>query len=321
MNRFRFMNVGQGLFYHGKIDDFNFVYDCGTRTINGYRYLNNCIQNEFSNEKEIGVLFVSHLDEDHINGYNELRKAILIKRVILPYLGKNNAFVYTLFHCLCDGDNDLVDVLYSAYKLQDDFYEEVNGLYTGEFCGHQKWIFKCFSKQIQAAVINNICSDVLIEVNKALKTTYTSLSEKIIRDYFDKNGYLTIKGIYKKYFSDLNESCLCLLHYPAGDFSNITLLTGDACFDKGMRKYVNNQLGNNSIKYFQVPHHGAKKNWSRLWTIKKKSINFYLSYGLGNGHNHPSSVVIDDIINKFGMEPNSSFQSVKPYFPWNEYII
>jgi len=92
---FKFHNVGQGLFYSGRLTygkaSFNFVYDCGAWEYGKADYYRNLIKNvikgEFSKYDKIDLLIISHLHADHTNGLlyllNRVRK---VDTVILPYL-------------------------------------------------------------------------------------------------------------------------------------------------------------------------------------------------------------------------------------------
>ena len=81
---FTFHNVGQGLFYTGKIDDFNFVYDCGS--LSKYKkYLFDSVNNYVGNVKKLNLLIISHLHIDHISGLDTLLNRVKVDKVILPY--------------------------------------------------------------------------------------------------------------------------------------------------------------------------------------------------------------------------------------------
>lgn len=87
--------VGQGAFYsehfilkNGK--EVNVVYDCGAD-----QPWNDALEREISHFYEcknniIDALFISHFDQDHVNGIHDLvnKRGIQIKKVILPVLEK-----------------------------------------------------------------------------------------------------------------------------------------------------------------------------------------------------------------------------------------
>lgn len=77
--------VGQGNFWQGSIDarnqTINWVYDCGSTNIHALR-------REIETVRDVSqdLLFISHLDADHINGIDSLLNATSVKEVVLPYL-------------------------------------------------------------------------------------------------------------------------------------------------------------------------------------------------------------------------------------------
>ncbi len=82
---FTFHNVGQGLFYSGRIDQFNFVYDCGASK-QDKRYLEKSIVEYKHEVDKLDLLILSHLHEDHVLGLYSLLKDINVHTVVLPYL-------------------------------------------------------------------------------------------------------------------------------------------------------------------------------------------------------------------------------------------
>jgi len=94
---FTFHNVGQGLFYSGRINNFNFVYDCGSETRPHLKKsVNEYIKNKLNNEK-IDLLVLSHLHDDHIAGLKFFFDTkISFKTVILPYLSPFERLIVTL---------------------------------------------------------------------------------------------------------------------------------------------------------------------------------------------------------------------------------
>jgi hypothetical protein len=87
---FKFHNVGQGLFYTGKLEygnaSFNFVYDCGSEKES---LVKKAIDREFRcfrGNNYIDLLIISHLHKDHTSGIPHLLKRTKVGTVILPYL-------------------------------------------------------------------------------------------------------------------------------------------------------------------------------------------------------------------------------------------
>ena len=67
---FKFHPVGFGLFTSGKIENFRFVYDCGTKSTQAF--VENAIDSEFQAGDVIDLLVISHFHKDHISGIKKL---------------------------------------------------------------------------------------------------------------------------------------------------------------------------------------------------------------------------------------------------------
>ena len=86
--QFIFHNAGQGLFYSGKINGFEFVYDCGSIRKQHLTDIVLDYKNALLNGK-LNLLILSHLHEDHVSGLHALfnrNPKTSVERVILPYL-------------------------------------------------------------------------------------------------------------------------------------------------------------------------------------------------------------------------------------------
>lgn len=86
--QYLFHNVGQGLFYSGKIYDFEFVYDCGSTRKQHLTDLVLDYKRTVQNSK-VDLLVLSHLHDDHIAGLHALfcrKPKTSVERVILPYV-------------------------------------------------------------------------------------------------------------------------------------------------------------------------------------------------------------------------------------------
>ncbi len=94
---FKFHNVGQGLFYTGRLKygraSFNFVYDCGSEKTS---LVKGAIDQEFRHNNHVDLLVISHLHKDHISGVPYLSKKARINTVILPYLSPIERLAVTL---------------------------------------------------------------------------------------------------------------------------------------------------------------------------------------------------------------------------------
>lgn len=103
--KFSFFKAGQGSFYGGRIWNhetdqvFTVVYDCGTSPFiaGNNQSLNNEIDHfKYSphyfplNNDEIELLFISHLDYDHVSGLKRLLTEFKVKNIILPYIDKEH---------------------------------------------------------------------------------------------------------------------------------------------------------------------------------------------------------------------------------------
>jgi len=89
---FLFNNVGQGLFYSGKISNDNeeayIVYDCGMGHKPAKKLLNSALCAAFPRKNtHLNMLVISHFDSDHVDGLSELMKRISrIDLVVMPYM-------------------------------------------------------------------------------------------------------------------------------------------------------------------------------------------------------------------------------------------
>ena len=91
-----FYPIGQGAFYAERFTEeedginFNMVYDCGAGIhLNGTTTGHNVVRNAFSSKDEIDILFVSHLDTDHVNEIPTLLTSCKVKKVILPLVSRS----------------------------------------------------------------------------------------------------------------------------------------------------------------------------------------------------------------------------------------
>ena len=320
-NEFTFQSVGHGLFYTGRLLDgkFNFVYDCGGNK----DPLKKAIDNYIKNAEDIDFLVVSHLDRDHICGVYDLWTKLgeKIKKIYLPYLGRDESVIkLTIANFLLTiserDDNELLGI----FRLWVSLYMGgISGISTEIIAqgnevicpspenGQPYWYFKMFNKNIP-----------VIDINKIEEKIKKKLDIKKIEEYLlNTEGRQTLRNIYEEHCSSVNNSSTILIHYPANnsfipencgcclhnkllnEHPIITILTGDAEFDKDMLFEMQDIVNNipnqeNGIKIFQVPHHGGLGNWDSMES-EKFSFDFYvISFRYGD-EKHPNNKVLSEL--------------------------
>ena len=103
--------VGQGAFYTEKFICENggqklFVYDCGAKNCD-CKYLEVELSSYFQKNKVIDIFFVSHFDEDHINGIEQLKNlGVKIKTVVVPLIDQKNKWFY-----ICTGGASVIGAI------------------------------------------------------------------------------------------------------------------------------------------------------------------------------------------------------------------
>jgi len=119
--KFSFFKAGQGSFYGGRIWEhennkvFTVVYDCGTSSfiVGNSQSLNEEITHfkyqphYFVHNNEIELLFISHLDYDHVSGLKRLLKEFRVKNIILPYIEKQHRQFFLVSFPENNDPNDL----------------------------------------------------------------------------------------------------------------------------------------------------------------------------------------------------------------------
>lgn len=104
--------VGQGAFYTEEFFDndhnrmHTVVFDCGSKTRFGRsNCINKVVSGAFVEGQTIDILFISHFDNDHVNGISEiLKNRRHIGYVVLPQLDGNEWF-YTIENSITSGEN------------------------------------------------------------------------------------------------------------------------------------------------------------------------------------------------------------------------
>ena len=120
-----FLPVGQGAFYIEQFNEYggnkvNVVYDCGSLT--SKKIVQEEIKSNFYEGEEILLVFISHLDADHINGLEFLMKYCNVKNIVFPLIPKPERYLLSLKY-LCESDeNDLEDF---SFRVISNPYDAV----------------------------------------------------------------------------------------------------------------------------------------------------------------------------------------------------
>lgn len=104
-----FFPIGQGAFYAEIHGEFNIVYDCGNwKQTNLSKKI---VKQSFTKNDDIDILFISHLDWDHISLLETLKKTVKsIHNVILPLLHDDKKiFLRKVYHGLGYSSLDIID--------------------------------------------------------------------------------------------------------------------------------------------------------------------------------------------------------------------
>lgn len=139
-----FLSVGQGAFYcecfgkKGDVDTINIVYDCGSLT--NVKIVEREIKNNFRQGEIIEALFISHLDEDHINGVPFLLKYCNVKRIYFPLITSQNRKLMEIYYHVNNVDGFIFEFFTDPYEtvrnLSPDAPAEVIGI--GEASGENE---------------------------------------------------------------------------------------------------------------------------------------------------------------------------------------
>lgn len=140
-----FLPVGQGAFYREVFDLGNekktIIYDCGS--LPNKSIIEKQIRNEFSKGDVIDAVFISHFDEDHINGLPFLLKHCKVNNLFFPLITDSDkvylklkalistdeyGFLYNLIENPFQTIKDLVPPQYnfSLYQIESEYTQSSN---------------------------------------------------------------------------------------------------------------------------------------------------------------------------------------------------
>jgi hypothetical protein len=297
--------VGQGAFYTERIivDDrcYNIVYDCGAgNRKQASTVLKREIASYYTHNDIIDILFVSHFDNDHINGIRELMKHTRgIKNIVVPLIDKSDFW----FYCVENDNfrsfyNSLEEIAEKVYKVKSAFEDDrnINDIRPLDLSEGEKGVFTIqnatkmlLGRDIDWCYIpfnydqKNRISILKIELSKyGITEDVLCDNWEVIAEHLDE-----IKKAYKNVVSDgANKTSLILYSGGSGGdydceihqynwpfyYYDPYVLRVEGCLyfgDNDLNQLnllcdLQQQLGplNYRIGTIQVPHHGAIKNFN-----------------------------------------------------------
>lgn len=87
--------VGQGGFAGERIEDYVVVFDCGS--ISSTSMVESCIDRVYREIDHVDLLFISHFDNDHVNGIRYLLSYLTVKRAVVSWIPKELRAAYGVY--------------------------------------------------------------------------------------------------------------------------------------------------------------------------------------------------------------------------------
>lgn len=332
--------IGQGAFYSEQFKEkdkkiANIVYDCGCgldEKISDEGI--NVIHTAFNKTDVIDVLFISHFDQDHVNGIEALKNRVAqIKHVVMPLLSDEEKQIYILIYNIFTKKDvsHLINLITdpSSYFSAETKVIYINPISDNKEARNDLRFLEDVQREstlesFQALSLRSIGHWFYIPIyykedeRKVLfKQKLKSLGIEI--DNFNLNNYPIdeMRNVYHQITGETNENSLLLCSFTKENKCNSLIIynnqpqncpchlhsgclyTGDSTLYKGLIESLQVKLGAN-MKYIgiiQVPHHGSKSSCkNRILEISKQSMYYFLSYGEGNTYGHPNNDVIKELI-------------------------
>lgn len=286
---------------------------------------------ELSQKAKIKKLYLPYLGDS-----DEIKTLILANAVFRERAKTLNDNLYRVFNYMLslyrverrfsNDDRSAPETVFINENVVDSDNDSYYSIFQSiEF--NDYWKFSMIAKQISSAKYANL--------NNQLSTLLANENATYVIDLVKRpNGIDKIKKIYDTVFKNPNPTSIILIHQPLSnapsifpvldsfaylyldyishcdhdyhcflDYNhnihskrNISLLTGDACFDKKIISLVKDELNNYPVFVAQVPHHGARAEWRKFEKGKLNIKQYVISYGLGNTYNHPNKEAVDGII-------------------------
>ena len=274
--------VGHGGFAGEKIGNFVVAYDCGS--LSSTSMVENCVDHASEHVDHVDLLFISHFDNDHVNGLRYLLSQVKVKNAVVAWIkpelraayGVYTNGAYAAIIGLLRGDDVNVDEIGSEEREEETY--GVNDIW--------EWIAR---SMMTVAEFNSIIAQMQaigVDVPRLTKDPYYLENQKenintAFKDVFGAKGPNT-KGLImlsqrckdvKIQFTELFKGCWC--HNGCGccfgpqviDRLKATscLYVGDADLKNGTKNqlvqdFLKAHLKETMLLLMQIPHHGSQYN-------------------------------------------------------------
>ncbi|MBP7555389.1 MAG: hypothetical protein KA821_03965 [Chitinophagaceae bacterium] len=233
--------------------------------------------------------------------------------------------------------DDFVSISQNQLNPEQTLLSQVSGVRICRDMGRIKvdseWEFFYYNKRMARFNIESF--KAFLEKELSVEIDSAGLDDSQIRGLFrlPADKLTAIKKEFKKKFKNLNSTGLTVLHGPVrgeweygrtrrrigfyrhevrcrgqlGKGLGKTLLNGDINLsDINYPKEIQENLQNTIV--FQVPHHGAKRNWNAAPISNLYRSQMVINFGWGNRFGHPGLPVIADIKNRWGWKKRMNTQ-------------
>lgn len=263
-----FLPVGQGAFY---LEQFQFenkrinvVYDCGSST--DINLVRSEITANFEKDEKIEFVFISHVDQDHINGLEYLLKYCNVKNIIFPYMTKNEKLLISIDYFCKDDSHSINDFVYRFINYPR---QTINSL------GSNAKLFRVINNQTDISEDNIDNEDIaIIESGENVLNIIQNkeLKQNTFWEYvpynFKENERKT--DFTKKLFNFLNE---INVQYSENNLDSVFLDWSNINTRNAIIKAYKKTIGNvntNSMVVFS----GTKSKISYQYIVNKNNMYF-----------------------------------------------
>lgn len=233
-----FYPIGQGAFYAERFSNFNIVYDCGVASVS--KAAENVISQSFSKLDTINILFISHLDFDHVSLVKKLKDSVKsINHVILPHID-NREIVLKIYKKLKKDNNKYEHVIEILDNPSNFFGEGTKIIYVKARSKDDSPIEVQDTKDISnitdpidsgtALTSSSITNWMYVPYNHRFQTRSTELEtalknagftdedvsnlDKTLDNITDKAQRQKLKKAYEKVSGNINENSMFLYSGP-----------------------------------------------------------------------------------------------------------